>query len=473
MGRSIEEVAQSLRDSFTSINPSLDLLVGPTYDYTMAPVPAEISSAETLATNLTSFYSPNFPIIATPVESRDFATNFGITVSGGEYARGPVVFFRTTPPPAGATFVVSVGDLVGTVDSQFLFQSVQTVTMLGDFASSYYNPTTGRYEITVIVQAVLPGSLYNVPPNRITQIVAGGANIKSFNGVSQLVSMKGGTEAETSVDLATRVIQQFKGINLNSTTGLATLATRVVPTGILDTSVVRSTDRQEFRRPSIGPAIDLCLKGTNIQNFTEEYFALGGEQSITINTATALAVSQVQINSSLLDTSLWVFAPDTSSAYQGSTRASPTIEFTNALTANDIINISGTFNFLLDEVQAVILSGADAIFKTDVLVRSFVGLPVTVGCTVKVIKSGVDLSTLLSDLNQVVTAYIENSPIPASLDFVSLESFIRSKIDNVSSINIYEFRRTLTSISTIETISPLKNQEPLFDVASSSLVVSY
>jgi uncharacterized 2Fe-2S/4Fe-4S cluster protein (DUF4445 family) len=181
----------------------------------------------------------------------------------------------------------------------------------------------------------------------------------------------------------------------------------------------------------------------------------------------------VQINSSLLDTSLWVFAPDTSSAYQGSTRASPTIEFTNALTANDIINISGTFNFLLDEVQAVILSGADAIFKTDVLVRSFVGLPVTVGCTVKVIKSGVDLSTLLSDLNQVVTAYIENSPIPASLDFVSLESFIRSKIDNVSSINIYEFRRTLTSISTIETISPLKNQEPLFDVASSSLVVSY
>ena len=473
MGRTVQEIAESLQASFTAINPSLDLLVGPTYDYTMAPVPQEISSAETLATNLVSFYSPQFPTIATPEEARDFATNFGISVSGGEYARGPVVFYRTSPPPAGTTFVVNVGDLVGSVDYQFLFQSMQTVTMLGDYANTYYNPSTGRYEITVIVQAVLPGSLFNLAPNRITQIISGGSGTTTFNGVSQLVAMSGGSDAETSTDLAVRVTQQFKGINLNSITGLATLATRLVPTGILATSVVRPTDRQEFRRPTSGPSIDLCIKGEAIQPFTEEYFASGGEISITLQTTTVTAVSQVTINNSVLDVSLWSFVPDTSAAYQGSTRATPTIELVNALTAHDIVNVTGIYNFLLDEVQAVIVSGDDAIFQTDVLVRSFVDLPVTVGIQVKVLNSGIDLTTITANVTQQIINDIETNPIPSVLTANDLSYYISSTISNIVFVNLYEFRRTNSSISTIENIVPLKNQAPVFDVASSSIVVSF
>lgn len=471
MGRSVAQVTQSLRNSFQNINPSLDLLVGPTWDYTMAPVPLEIATAEAAVTNLQVYYSPNFPAVATPQQARDFATNFGISVSQGEVAIGPVVFYRYTPPPAGATIVIPVGQIVGTLDLQFLYQVVESKTMLGDFAATYYNPVTQRYEITVLVQAVLPGSIYNIPANRLVRILSGVQN--SFNGVSQTSAMTGGTDPETSSDLTTRVIQQFKGINLNSVTGLQTLASRFLPTQILDSHVVRPSDRLEFQRPTSGPAIDLCLAGADVLVFSEEYAAAGGETSVPMQTSTAVSVTQVQVNNQLLDASLWTFLPDTTPAYQGSTRAKNTIGLVNPLSASDVVNISGTQNFLLDQLQAVVSPSGDAIFQTDVLVRSFVKLPVTVGVNVRLYNTLVtDTSDALASLTSTVQSYVEQLPIAASLDAGTLAGQIKAAIPNVESVQVYQFGRTLDAVTAVETIQPLKNQQPVFDVASSSLAVT-
>jgi len=470
MARSEQQIEDSLRSSFEEINPSLDLKVGPTYDYTLRPIPRELAFVESEVERLLRFYSSDFPNVATPSEARDLATNFGISISAGERARGTVVFFRNSPPPSGTTAVVTVGSLVSTVDGQFLFRTSETKVMQGDYADTYFNPTTNKYEIEVLVQAIAPGSVYNLPAQRIRKVVAGqGVN---FDGVVQNNPMAGGTEPENSVDLSRRVIQQFKGINLNSIAGVAALARRFVPTGIIDTRVIRPTDRLEFRRPTSRPSLDLCIKGAEFAVFEEEYFAIGGETQIKITNATVNSVSQVRLNDVVLDVSQWTYLPDTSPEYRGSTRARNYVQFLLPLTANDVVDIVGTRNSLLDRVQAVVQSTDDAIFKTDIMVRSFVVQPIVVGLELKIKNNpNISVQDVESDLINVVSTYIEPPIIPSVLSAEDLKAALRANIPEIDSIKIFEFRRRYSSIDTVEYIVPLKNEEPRYDSIASQLIV--
>jgi len=471
MARSEQQITQSLKNSFNNINPSLDLAVGPTYDYTLRPIPTELAYVESSVDRMTQFYSGNFPNVATSDEALDFANNFGISVSLGEKSTGNLTFIRNSPPPAGVTLFIPVGLIIGTVDGQYLFQTLNAVYMLGDYASTYYNPQTNKYEISVAIQSVNPGSIYNLPPKRITKII-GSINQSDFDGVRQDAAMAGGTEPETSQELVSRVLQQFKGINLNSITGIATLANRFIPTGIITTAIVRPSDRLEFRRPTTGPALDLCVEGTISLQFSEEYFAVGGEATLILDTATATSISQVLVNSEILDANLWYFQAESSVEYTGSTKAQNKINFIIPLTANDVVNIIGVQNSLLSELQSIMSSSDDAIFKTDVLVRSFVDLPVTVGLDLKLKTSPLaSVNDVRTALPSIVANYIEPGTIPESLDAKSLSDFIKSSIPDVDSVKIYKFKRLVKSLSDVEVVIPLKNEIPRFNSISSSLIV--
>jgi hypothetical protein len=96
-----------------------------------------------------------------------------------------------------------------------------------------------------------------------------------------------------------------------------------------------------------------------------------------------------------------------------------------------------------------------------------------VGIQVKVLNSGIDLTTITANVTQQIINEIETNPIPSVLTANDLSYYISSTISNIVFVNLYEFRRTNSSISTIENIVPLKNQAPVFDVASSSIVVSF
>lgn len=471
MARSEQQIEESIKASFTEINPSLDLKVGVTYDYTIRPIPRELAFVESQVERLLRFYSSDFPNVATPVEARDLATNFGVSVSGGERASGSIVFYRDSPPTSGSTIIIPVGALISTVDGQFLFKTVESKIMFGDFPDTYFNPQTNKFELQVVIQAIAPGSLYNLPPQRITKIVAGQGF--DFNGVIQKAPMSGGTEPETSTALATRVLEQFKGINLNSVTGVATLARRFVPTGIDDIKVLRPTDRLEFRRTTTGPALDLCIKGFDITTFQEEYFAVGGETEVKIaSNKTVTSVSQVSYNSAVLDSAFWTFVVDSSPEFRGSTRAKSKIEFIFPLVANDVIDILGSKNFLLDKIQAVVTASEDAIFQTDILARSFVDLAIVVGLELKIKNSpNISVAAIESSISAIVSSYIEPTLIPGILTSDNLKAHLQANVPELDSVKIFEFRRRYKSINVVETIIPLKNELPKFESTVSQLTV--
>lgn len=469
MARSVAQIRDSLKRTLASINRSLDLEVGPTYDYLLRPVPIELAAVEAETERIKRYYSPNFIDAATPEEARDFSNNFGTGPNVGAFARVPVIFFRSSAPPAGQNFTVPVGALVSVADGSLIYRVLQTVTMFGSFASTYFNTATNQYEIETIVEAVAPGVRYNVPPDRIRRTLTSNTG---FDGVRQEVSAQGGTEPEDATQLVQRVQKKFLGLDRNSMGGIPATARELDPTHIRDARLVKPTDRVEFRRLTTGPALDLYVDGLSPLAFSEEYLATGGETSLPlVFNRTASSVSGVALNGmALIEGTDWVFVPDTSLEYQKSTRASPSITILAPALANDIYLISGVKNDLLDQVQLAYALD-DSLFKTDILTRNFLDLNVIVTLEVH-INSG-DQDEIKDNVTQLVAEYIDppSAPIATILIPSELRDLIRASIPEVDSVRILEFRRKQGSLSSVETIVPLKNQAPRYDSAGSAITV--
>jgi len=470
MARSLSQIRDSMKSTLRTFDPTIDLEVGPLYDYLIAPVPQALVSIENQVERLKRFYSTNFADVATPEEARDFANNFGTGPDPGGFARATVVFYRTSAPSLSQDSTVPVGALVGTADGTLVYRALQSVTLYGAFSSTNFNSSTNRYEVEVLVEAVAPGQRYNVPVGRINRIVT---PVSGFEGVAQVNAAGGGTEPEDALTLAQRVQLKFKGLDRNSVNGLASLGKQAYSTLIRDIRVVRPTDRIEFRRLTSGPSLDIYVDGKLPQQFTEDYLATGGEKVVPIiANRTVTSVSNVTVNGESLSSTDWRFALDTSLEYQSSTRANSVIQLTTPLAANDLVEISGVRNDLLDRLQLLYLS-EDSVFQTDILVRSYLDMPVVVGLEVR-ISSG-EPDTVKRYIENYLSDYIDPqiTAIPSLLLPDTIREQLRVLIPEIESVKIYEFRRKINSTDKVEIITPKKNQVPRFDSVASTITVRF
>lgn len=476
MARSIEQIQDAVKTSISSIDNRIDLKVGPIWDYLIAPVPTQLAVVESAVDKLKRYYSPNFSIVASSTEARDFAVNFGTGPSIGNFARATVVYFRNSPPPAGKVYTIAIGSLVTTVDSTLVFRTLQTITMSGDYAATYYNPSSQRYEISVLVEAVAPGESYNIPPTHLKRMQP---SISGIDGVAQITEARGGTEPEDALTVARRVQDKFKGLERNSLGGIKTKIKEYSPTIAGAVAIVKPTDRTEFRRLTSGPSLDVYVQGNDSTQFVEEYLSVGGETSIPFTTNTTVtSVISVAIDGAVLSSSQWLFVPDSSLEYQKSYRASAKIVLVAAptdgsdpitLDSNSLVEISGYRNNLIDGVQGL-FSGDNAFFKTDVLARSFVDQNIVVSVEVR-INDG-DPDTLRTQISALLLDFIEpvGIPIPQILLPDSVASLLRT-LPEVDSVKLLEFRRKIGSINAVETVVPLKNQIPRYDMIASNITV--
>ena len=468
MARTLREVHDSLKRTIQSLNPTVDLVVGPLYNNVVAPVAPEIVLIESAVERLQRYYSTNFEAAATPDEARNFAINFATGPSNGGYARGQITFYRRSLPLAGETYSVTVGSLVSTQDSTLMFRVITGVDLIGAYSATYYNPSNGRYEVMAFVEAVAPGTLYNIPVGRVVRLVS---NLSGFDGVEQITNMTGGTEAEDISGTVSRVRAKFLGLDRNSVSGIVSTTKSAFPGLVLDMHVIRPTDRQEFRRVTDGPSIDLCIYGQRSSGFTEEYLGIGGETTINITVnRTVMSVDTVSIGGTALSSTDWTFIPDTSVELQGSTRANAKVHLANALSPGDIVSIVGAKNALLDDIQGMWASDENSLFKTDIMARSFVSLPVTTQIEARVSSVG-DPDSIQATITSLVMAQIEADIIPDSIYPDFLASYIRGMIPEISSLKLLKFKRTYSSQSDVEPIIPLKNQRPTYDLVNSNIVV--
>ncbi len=464
MARTREQIIDALRANLTSIDNRLDLKVGPLWDYLISPIPTELATLESRIESLKRYYSPRFALVATREEARDFATNFGTGPSIGNFARATVVFYKNSAPSRGIVYSIPIGSLVQTIDGTLVFRTLQAVTMYGDYAETYFNAARQRYEVQVVVQAVAPGTVYNIPAGHIRRMQPG---ITGFDSIEQISDAVGGTEPEDSFEVAIRVQEKFKGLERNSIGGIATRIKEYASTYVSTVSVVKPSDRLEFRRFTQGPSLDVYVSGENLALVTEEYLALGGETTIPLNLhKTMTSITSITLNGLVLDPSIWRFIPDTTLEYRLSTRANPTIQLTTALVSNTLVEITGYRNDLLNMVQDL-FSFDNAFFYTDVLVRSFMLLPVLINLECRIISA--DPNTVHDQIRMYCDTFIRDTS--STLIPEVLKDFLREGIPEIESIKLLEFRRTTGASDVIEVISPLKNQVAIFDSVASSITV--
>ena len=472
MARSAVEIANSITTTLRGINPSIDLEVGPTYDYLIRPLPREMAQTEQAVSDLQVFYSDKFATVATPEQIAQFATHFGLAPDIGGFAATSVYLYRTSAPPVSSIFTVPVGTLVGTQDLSYIFRVTSEATMYGNFAATYYNPSSNRYEIQVLVQAVGPGTVYNLPSGRLTKLMT---NVPGFDGITQRAAAYGGTEPENASQLASRMQAQFLAMDRNSAGGLQRLAQNFNPTQVLATALIRPSDRLEFRRLTDGPAIDLCIKGVVNQIYREDYLAVGGETTIPIVVnRTATSAGQVSQNGTVLAANLWMFVADQSPSVRGSTRAGPVIELLAPLNANDIIAVTGIKNALLDQLQSLYVQGDNSLFNTDILVRGFIDLPIVVTMDIRVSSSpsnGGSVDGIQQVISSLLTNLIEPDTIPTLLIPKTIESLVQALLPDIKSVTLTQFRRQYSSIDRVENIVPLKNEIPRYNATASAITV--
>lgn len=145
------------------------------------------------------------------------AANVGVYRKPGQAARGEVTFYTTKKPTA--TFPIPVGSTAsgGSVSFRVTQGSSIPVSQL----AQYYNPSTGRYSVTVAVQATATGSAGNIAKGQVRKSGITGLNVTNsgdmFGGQEQWSNLKLATEARNalaSVDSGTEqgIKQTIAGI---------------------------------------------------------------------------------------------------------------------------------------------------------------------------------------------------------------------------------------------------------------------
>jgi len=204
-------------------------------------------------------------------ELDNLAANFGVTRKEATFATTDVTFFLTREPATDIT--VLEGTTVATatdpsISGSVQFQTVETVTMFADRINSYFNPSTGFFEITARSQALISGVAGNVPPNSLIRTpnnLGSGADLLL---ATNKVSATGGADVESNTDLAARIFVSISGINVGTKDGYKSSALEVP--GVEDAVVVGAGDKMMVRDfnslgQHIGGRVDVYVQGEDAE----------------------------------------------------------------------------------------------------------------------------------------------------------------------------------------------------------------
>tara|TARA_B100000745_G_scaffold294575_3_gene237734 strand:- start:2908 stop:5784 length:2877 start_codon:yes stop_codon:yes gene_type:complete len=195
------------------------------------------------------------------------ASNMNTSRQGQRKATGYVVVGRTKAPTKdlpiqkGATFYSTTG---------VAFQSTISKTMYASQASSYFNPWTGYYELTIPVEAVSAGLSGNVGVNQIRS-----SNVSGFSYTTNRVSTAYGLDTESNFSLAERARLSFAAMDRGTASGYlrsaldtgGVLRARVVSAG----SSLMMRDWDEVREKHVGGKVDVWVQGSSYAEVQETF----------------------------------------------------------------------------------------------------------------------------------------------------------------------------------------------------------
>ncbi len=366
-----------------------------------------------------------------------FALNFGLTRLEGSAASGSITFQIHNFSTSSSDISIPIGTVVGTTGTddvqQATFLTTQALLFQAAFASSYFNPTSGLYELTASIKAETVGESTNVAAGTIRALIS---SIPGITSVINTVATTGGEDVESNEDFATRIQVKLSGNNVGTVNGIRSLVTENV--NVIDVEIVTPND-VEMIRDEFGGEVDVYVIGEVLSNTQDiifytaagtQEFVLQRQPASSIISVTGLAGATPFTFTEGLD---FNFVLDTTILFNGSSRLENKIVFNIGGTNPDDgtnVTVAYVYNSLIETLQTQLDADDGHIVTADVLVKEAIEAVIDIELDVKLFP-GNSTAQAISDIQTALSNEINNLGIGDSID----RSDVIGTVEGVASVD--------------------------------------
>lgn len=189
------------------------------------------------------------------------SSNYGFIRQGATKSSTYTIFYTDTSPTSDVSIPLSevISSIPTETQSAIQFSTLSSGVMEVSRIEDYYNAVTQRYELSIPIEAVLPGLSGNVNANTIVN-----TNIAGMS-VTNVESAFGGVDEESNSDLADRAQLAFVGLDVGTVYGYKKTCAQIP--GIRDVIVVTAGDSlmqrdyDEVRKKHVFGKVDIYIRG--------------------------------------------------------------------------------------------------------------------------------------------------------------------------------------------------------------------
>lgn len=438
--KSFSDIVTDMINFIKLKRPDADTLEGTVLrDLVVEAVSNEIATAYGDISTLQKAPSVVYADQLTVDEMDALAANYDLTRKQATYATGFATFSAFNKPVADVQIGAGDGSGGSIVSTRTLANGsiVQFVTTQTVFlrTSAIIDPTYGTYDVTAPVVAVFSGSTGNVGANNVVVLQQ---PIPGINTVSNRLATSGGTDIESNVDLANRIVAKAQARNLGTKPGYRSLV--IEQEGIQDASVVGPGDADAVR-DQYGNEVDIYLLGTNpvqAQQMTTFYntnlnYTLDFKPVVSVIGIVGLSNAIPFTFSQGVDYNLSI---DSTTPYAHSIRASDKIVWT--VFGNKPDNVSPfTISYIYDknvaDTQLILEDPANKVLTADVLTKQGTQVIIDIGF-VATATGGYDKAIVLTSIIDALNTYIAGTGLGARIEQSDLVYRLRNEIPGIASI---------------------------------------
>lgn len=394
----------------------------------------------------------------------------------GSFAVTTVTFRSPSPPSIDTT--IQLGYPIGTSPDESTGESVTFVTteaktLPSATASSYFNPVSNRYELTVPVQALTAGAAGRVGAGRINRPLR---PLVLFQEVTNTAAVEtGGRDRFTNDELIELFLLAVVGRQLSTPAGIE-FFTRDVFTAVEDAHEIFGTDPLLTRGDSDAGAVDCFIKGSELVSYSDSLTYLGKGQLIPVLSPPLVAVTSVTINAVAATEGIDYEVVFDESGVSGSTRAvegirvlpAPGTSGVNTAPAGSAAVIGYTANQLIRDLQASTEDEDTAVNGRDLLYREAEQVDIVVNAQLKT-RTGFNPATTASLVTNSLLAFVDALGIGDDVEGSDLQGEVR-KITAVDNFIITRLTRSTAATGTSD-VAISGNEFP--DLAAANVVLTF
>jgi hypothetical protein len=442
--KSIDDLRTDLKTAYNKLLPKIDLTSGtPEADmFVEAQIAGNLQSSwaaiaysQMLQAPLTYYNNLSEDDIIR------YCGTFDVIRGSATYSTGQVTFYTTSEPTSDIT--IESGTVVATIATNpVTFEVIGNYIMYASIASSYYNVTTKRWEITCDVQATEAGPDYRAGSSTVVRLMT---SVTGITGCINDSAISGGEAIETTLNMLKRVHDKFQGRDLGTDTGIKSYLSVYTR----DINIVGANSPYMLRDEGLGGMVDIYVIGEDLISATDEVTitSTGLESGInTVYTQTSIilsnqpvsSIANVSKNNVTLDTTYYQLTTDTG-LLKKSTESQDMLELTSLgittlgyFTDQDVISITYNYNNFLTTIQDDIDSSSNHFQNRDYLVREMNA--VTIDFYMRFAEeSGQDWVSIASTLSTAISNFIDDIKTNGSVEAADIVGVAKniSGVDNI------------------------------------------